>query len=116
MKPLPTMDDYGGQPAAIYELYSPWDVAIAAFRGGPLSGAALLALNHKTLGDGSRAWSTLAIGSLLNVAFMFSSFCLGWGLIIGPAYAIGSFLALGYWTEYNLLRMPGYPTDHLLWS
>ncbi len=59
-EPLPSVED----PVPIF---TPPQVAVAAFLGTPLAGGALLALNYASIGRTHRAWSAAAAGLALTL-------------------------------------------------
>jgi hypothetical protein len=55
---------HAGEEAPTSRLYSPGQVAFAAFLGGPFAGAWFIAANQRALGRGQRATTALVLGGV----------------------------------------------------
>ncbi len=76
-----------------YKLFTPGHATAATFFGGPLGGAAVLALNYKRLREPGKAWASIILGAiatavLVALAYKFSA------AIRGPWIAVPSLLAM----------------------
>ena len=89
------------QPVPTRQLYSVRSVAVAAFFGGPIGGAIVLALNYRRLGRPAAAAASVVLGALATVGLgavalglpeKFPNFAL-------PAIYIGALVGLAVWLQ-----------------